>query len=127
ETEPVDGAPPPGHRWVPVEAIAAAAMPPIAAALERRARAVAAPRTAASARWFQPGWLADLDAWGRQQLSARGRAVTTAPVVVHVGPLAAVVRFETTAGPTFLKASIPYFAREASIAAALAARTPRWV
>jgi hypothetical protein len=127
ETEPVDGAPPPGHAWLPIDTVALAAVPPVAAALRRRALAVAAPVTSASARWFQPGWLDDLDGWARSRLAAIGRTVTAPPVVVHVGPIAAVVRFATTAGPAFLKASIPFFAREATIAAALSARTPSWV
>ena len=127
ETEPVDAAPPPGHVWVPIDTVAAAATPLIAPALHRRGLAVAAPATAASARWFRAGWLEDLDAWAQGRLVALGRIVTAPPVVVHVGPIAAVVRFETNAGPTFLKASIPIFAREATIAAALSSRTPGWV
>ena len=127
ETEPVDGDPPAGYAWAPVDAVAAAALPPVAEALHRRALAVAMPPTAASVRWFQPGWIEELDAWAQARLAALGRTVTATPVVVHVGPIAAVVRFDTDAGPTFLKASIPFFAREATIAAALAARTPGWV
>lgn len=127
ETEPVDGGPPAGYTWVPVDTVAAAAIPPVAPALHRRALAVAMPATAASARWFQPGWIAELKAWAQARLAALGRTETAPPVVVHVGPIAAVVRFDTDAGPTFLKASIPFFAREATIAAALSARTPGWV
>jgi len=127
ETEPVDGAPPPGHTWLPVDTVAMSAVPAVAAALHRRALAVAVPVTAASARWFQPGWLHDLDGWATSRLAAIGRTVTAPPVVVHVGPIAAVVRFDTSAGPAYLKASIPFFAREATIAAALSARTPAWV
>ena len=44
-----------------------------------------------------------------------------------MGPIATVVRFDTSAGAAYLKASIPFFAREATIAAALAARTPAFV
>jgi hypothetical protein len=127
ETEPVDGGPPPGYEWVPVDRVTAAAVAPVAPALHRRTRAVAMPATAASARWFQPGWINALNAWAHARLAALGRTVTAAPVVVHVGPIAAVVRFDTTAGSTFLKASIPFFAREATIAAALSVRTPGWV
>jgi hypothetical protein len=127
ETEPVDGGPPAGYAWVPVDTIAAAALPPVAPALQRRARAVAMPATAASARWFQPGWIDQLNAWAQARLAALGRTITAPPVVVHVGPIAAVVRFDTDAGPTFLKASIPFFAQEATIASALAVRTPGWV
>jgi hypothetical protein len=127
ETEPVDVPPPPGYAWVPVETVAAAAVPPIADALRRRALAVAVPASAASARWFQPGWIGDIDAWARARLADLGRSVVAPTVVVHVGPIAVVLRFETTAGAAFLKASIPFFAREATIMAALSVRTPGWV
>jgi hypothetical protein len=127
ETEPVDAAPPEGHTWMPIDTVAGSAAPAVAAALDRRARALTVPVTAASARWFQPGWLDDLAAWATSRLAALGRTVTVPPVVAHVGPIAAVIRFETSAGPAYLKASIPFFAREATISAALAARTPAWV
>jgi hypothetical protein len=127
ETEPVDDGPLPGYGWVPVETVAVAAIPPIAPALHRRALAVAMPVSAESARWFQPGWISDLDAWAKARLANLGRTVTAPPLVVHVGPIAAVLRFETTAGAMYLKASIPFFAREATIMAALCAGTPAWV
>ena len=127
ETEPVDLDPPAGYAWVPVDTVSAAALPPVATAVQRRARAVAMPVTDASARWFQPGWIDALDAWARARLAAVGRTVIAPPGVVHLGPIAAVARFDTDAGPTFLKASIPFFAREATIAAALSVRTPGWV
>ena len=71
-----------------------------------------------------PAWLADMTAWVKAQLAARGVALVASPVKVRVLPWSAVYRCPTTDGNVFLKACAPSQAFEPALMRYLAERRP---
>lgn len=71
-----------------------------------------------------PAWLADMTAWVKAQLAARGVALVASPVKVRVLPWSAVYRCPTTDGNVFFKACAPSQAFEPALMRYLAERRP---
>lgn len=71
-----------------------------------------------------PAWLAEITAWVKDSLAARGLALVASPVKVRVLPWSAVFCCPTTAGDTYFKACAPSQAFEPALARYLAQRRP---
>jgi len=71
-----------------------------------------------------PAWLAEVTAWVKDSLSARGLALVASPVKVRVLPWSAVFRCPTTAGDVYFKACAPSQAFEPALMRYLAQRRP---
>ena len=76
------------------------------------------------AAWTRPGWFERASAWMAEQMALANLPPDGPPRVVYLWPLSVVLRAPSGAGSAYLKAAAPIFPHEASITAALAARSP---
>lgn len=76
------------------------------------------------AAWTRPGWFEGAAAWMAEQMALANQPPDGPARIVYLWPLSVVLRAPSGAGDAYLKAAAPIFAHEASITAALAARSP---
>ena len=77
-----------------------------------------------AARWTEPAWLAEAQAWIDAQLGRLGLAHDGPVEQPHVRPWATALRIPTTAGPVWFKAAIPALAYEPAIVELISRRRP---
>jgi hypothetical protein len=86
-----------------------------------------APADPREAPWTHAGWFERASAWTVARLTEAGLAPTEPPRVMYQDVLGTVVRTPSGDRATYMKTPVPYFRAEATIAAALARRTPDMV
>ena len=121
EIEPVDG-----QRWESAEALRDRLLPAdlratLAWWLDRAGDAAGSLPPAA---WTRPGWFERASAWMAEHMALANQPPDGPARVVYLWPLSVVLRTPSPSGDAYLKAAAPVFAHEASITAALAARSP---
>ena len=75
------------------------------------------------AAWTRPGWFERASAWMAEHMALANQPPDGPARVVYLWPLSVVLRTPSPSGDAYLKAAAPVFAHEASITAALAARS----
>jgi hypothetical protein len=74
--------------------------------------------------WARAGWLAEAEAWVRDQLTEHGLQVTGPVAQVKAWSISCILRAPTEAGPVYFKAVPPLFAGEPTLTAWLSRRYP---
>ena len=129
EAEPLEAPPPAGLRWVEPGAVRGRIAPAGVRGtldwwLERGRDGPDVQGPWRRPAWTRPGWYDRASAWMVDRMAAAGRPAEGPPAMIHVWPLAVVLRAPATGGPCFLKCAGRMFAHEASITRTLAERTP---